>query len=52
MVTTASPLLLHRADAVALLVDGVEVARGSHTELLAIPDYRAVVARGMEDVDD
>ncbi|MFP5416709.1 MAG: ABC transporter ATP-binding protein [Actinomycetes bacterium] len=52
VVTTASPLLLHRADAVALLVDGVEVARGSHTELLAIPDHRAVVARGMEDVDD
>ena len=49
VVTTASPLLLTHADAVALLVDGVEVARGTHAELLARADYRAVVARGMED---
>ena len=49
VVTTASPLLLHRADVVALLVDGREVARGTHVELQAHPDYRRVIARGMED---
>ncbi len=48
VVTTASPLLLHEADAVSLLVDGREVARGTHAELMGHPDYRAVVARGME----
>lgn len=46
---TASPLLLHYADEVALLVDGREVARGRHADLLADPRYRDVVARGMED---
>lgn len=52
VVTTASPLLLHEADAVAFVVDGVEVVRGTHTELLARHDYREVVARGMEADDD
>lgn len=51
MVASASPLLLHHADVAVLLVDGVEVARGTHEELLALPAYRAVVARGMEESD-
>ncbi|MFT3876627.1 MAG: ABC transporter ATP-binding protein [Propioniciclava sp.] len=49
VVTTASPLMLAHADAVALLADGIEVARGRHADLLARADYRAVVARGMEE---
>jgi ABC-type multidrug transport system fused ATPase/permease subunit len=49
VVTTVSPLLLHHADTVVLLVDGTAAALGSHRELLATSsDYRAVVARGME----
>jgi ABC-type multidrug transport system fused ATPase/permease subunit len=49
VVCTASPLLLDRADRVALVVDGRVVAEGSHRELLeAEPRYRAVVARGEE----
>lgn len=46
---TASPLLLHYADEVALLEDGREVVRGTHADLLADPRYRQVVGRGMED---
>ncbi|MFT4110710.1 ABC transporter transmembrane domain-containing protein [Propionicimonas sp.] len=49
VVMTASPLLLHHADEVSLLVDGREVARGTHTALLSDPRYRAVVGRGMEE---
>lgn len=49
VVMTASPLLLHSADEVALLEDGREVSRGTHADLLADPRYRAVVGRGMED---
>lgn len=46
VVTTASPLLLHHADEVALLQDGVVVAVGTHEELMAqVPDYRSVVSR-------
>ncbi len=52
VVTTASPLLLHRADVVSLLVDGVEVARGRHDELTTNADYRRVIARGMEEDDE
>ncbi len=52
VVTSASPLLLHHADVAVLLEGGREVARGTHAELLALPAYRAVVARGLEDVDD
>mgnify|MGYP000948552728 CR=1 FL=1 len=48
-VRAASPLLLHHADEVSLLVDGREVARGRHADLLADPRYRAIVGRGMED---
>ena len=51
VVATASPLLLHHADVAVLLVDGREAARGRHEDLLALPAYRAVVARGMEDDD-
>lgn len=49
VVMTASPLLLRHADRVSLLVEGREVARGTHAELLAVPTYRAVVGRGMEE---
>jgi len=50
VVITASPLMLHYADEVALLEEGRVVARGSHAELLATdPRYRQVVARGMEE---
>ena len=48
VVATASPLILHSADEVALLAEGRVVARGSHVELLSRPDYRQVVARGMD----
>ncbi len=42
---TTSPLLLDRADEVALLVDGRVAAVGTHRELLDDPAYRAVVLR-------
>jgi ABC-type multidrug transport system fused ATPase/permease subunit len=49
VVCTTSPLLLDRADRVALVVDGRVVAQGSHRELLDTePRYRAVVTRGEE----
>jgi ABC-type bacteriocin/lantibiotic exporter with double-glycine peptidase domain len=52
IVMSASPLLLHHADEVALLKDGVTVATGSHESLLeGNADYRAVVARTFEDAD-
>ncbi len=47
VVMTASPLLLHYADEVALLITGREAARGRHTDLLADPRYREIVGRGM-----
>ncbi len=47
IVTTVSPLWLHHADRVALMVDGKVTAVGRHTDLLATNDaYRAVVSRG------
>ncbi len=46
VVTTASPLLLDKADEVALLSEGKVVATGRHRDLLADPRYRRVVARG------
>lgn len=52
VITTASPLLLHTADAVVLLDAGRVVARGPHARLMERADYRAVVARGMESDDD
>jgi ABC-type multidrug transport system fused ATPase/permease subunit len=48
VVLTGSPLMLDRADAVVLLVDGVVAATGTHRELLAHPAYRSVVLRGEE----
>jgi ABC-type multidrug transport system fused ATPase/permease subunit len=52
VVMTASPLLLHHADEVILLVDGASAARGRHTELLAGNDaYRSVVVRGAASTD-
>jgi ABC-type multidrug transport system fused ATPase/permease subunit len=49
VVCTTSPLLLDRADTVALVVDGRVVAQGSHRELVDTePRYRAVVTRGEE----
>lgn len=45
VVLTTSPLVLDRADVVALLVDGVVVASGTHRELLHDPAYAAVVLR-------
>jgi ABC-type multidrug transport system fused ATPase/permease subunit len=44
---TTSPLLLDRADEVALLVAGVVVATGTHRELLADQAYRSVVLRAV-----
>ncbi len=51
VVTTSSPLMLARADLVAFLVDGVVVAEGTHSELLATcPAYRLAVTR--DEVED
>jgi ABC-type bacteriocin/lantibiotic exporter with double-glycine peptidase domain len=49
VVTTASPLLLDRADEVALMHRGQVVATGRHRDLLTDPRYRRVVARGEDD---
>jgi ABC-type multidrug transport system fused ATPase/permease subunit len=49
VVCTTSPLLLDRADKVALVEDGQVVAQGTHRELLDTePRYRAVVTREEE----
>ncbi len=46
VILTSSPLVLDRADTVALVLDGVVVARGRHRALLRDdPRYRAVVTR-------
>jgi ABC-type multidrug transport system fused ATPase/permease subunit len=49
VVTTASPLLLDRADEVALMQRGQVVVTGRHRDLLNDPRYRRVVARGEDD---
>ena len=47
VVMTASPLMLHHADVVVLLVDGHVVARGTHADLATrSAAYRDVVIRG------
>lgn len=46
LIATASPLMLAVMDEVLFLVEGKLSARGSHRELLAIPEYRMVVIRG------
>ena len=49
VVCTTSPLLLDRADKVALVAGGRVVAEGTHRDLLETePRYRAVVTRGEE----
>jgi ABC-type multidrug transport system fused ATPase/permease subunit len=49
VVCTTSPLVLDRADTVALVAGGRVVAEGSHRDLLDTePRYRAVVTRGEE----
>ena len=49
VVMTASPLLLHHADEVVLIIDGRLHERGRHADLLAgSAAYRAVVVRGSE----
>lgn len=46
LVTTASPLMLGVMDEVLFLIDGKLAARGTHRELLNVPEYRSVVIRG------
>jgi ABC-type multidrug transport system fused ATPase/permease subunit len=49
VICTTSPLLLDRADKVALVEDGQVVAQGTHRELLDTePRYRVVVTREEE----
>ena len=48
VMVTHDPTAAAYADRVVLLADGRIVARGSHVELLSRPDYRQVVARGMD----
>ncbi len=51
--TSVSPLLLHHADRIAFLEDGLVVDSGTHEELLATsPGYRSVVARSLDDHPD
>ena len=50
VVMTVSPLWLHHADRIALLVDGHVAATGRHDELVATDAaYRSVVARNLDD---
>ncbi|MGH3505940.1 MAG: ABC transporter ATP-binding protein [Nocardioidaceae bacterium] len=49
VVTTASPLLLDRADQVALMQRGQVVAVGRHRDLMEDERYRRIVARGEEE---
>lgn len=52
VVMTASPLLLHYADRVALLADDAIIATGTHDHLLANePRYQRVVTRALDDDD-
>ncbi|HYP44460.1 MAG TPA: ABC transporter ATP-binding protein [Propionibacteriaceae bacterium] len=53
VVTSTSPLLLHHADRVALLTEGVVTAYGTHEQLLRTSaDYRWVVARALEEEEE
>lgn len=47
--TSVSPLLLHHADHVVLLSDGIAVAAGSPTEMATDPRYTQVVSRAMDE---
>ncbi|WP_166021123.1 ABC transporter transmembrane domain-containing protein [Streptomyces chilikensis] len=49
VVTSTSPLVLERADAVCFLAGGEVAASGTHRELLrSVPAYRALVARNAD----
>lgn len=53
LVTSSSPLVLGHADTVLFLVGGKVTATGPHRRLLAEePEYRALVARDTEDVEE
>ncbi|MEU6510435.1 ABC transporter ATP-binding protein [Streptomyces sp. NPDC046942] len=53
VVTSTSPLVLDRADTVVFLAGGKVAASGPHRRLLAQePDYRALVARDVEEMAD
>lgn len=53
VVTTTSPLVLDRADEVAVLVDGRASSVGTHAELLrSDPYYRGLVSRAQDGLDD
>lgn len=45
LILTRSPALLHEADAVVFVKDGVVEASGSHTDLMERTDYREMVQR-------
>jgi ABC-type multidrug transport system fused ATPase/permease subunit len=45
LVATASPLVLGALDEVVLIADDRVVERGTHTELMTQPHYRAIVTR-------
>ena len=52
VVTTASPLVLDRADEVVVLVDGRAASVGTHAELLrGDPYYRGLVSRAQDDIE-
>ncbi len=48
VVVTSSPLVLEQADEVVLVQSGVVTCRGRHADLLARPEYRAVVTRDLD----
>ncbi len=52
VVISTSPLLLRRCDDISVLVDGCEVAHGSHDELANQHEYRQVIARGMGEINE
>lgn len=53
LVTSTSPLVLDRVDEVLFLVDGKVAASGPHRRLLdREPEYRALVARDVEETDE
>lgn len=49
VVTTASPLMLDRADDVVMMENGYAAAVGTHRELMTDPRYRRIVARGEDE---
>lgn len=52
VVTTASPLVLDRADEVVVLINGHASSVGRHAELLrSDPYYRDLVSRAQDDTE-